>query len=55
LAGAVSLTFTLVAIVLTTASPAYAAQSIPEPASIALFGTAAAAVAIRSYRNRTRR
>lgn len=56
MARVISLGASLVALVLLNVSPAYAeATAIPEPATTLLLGTAAAAVGIRAYRNRTRR
>lgn len=53
--GAASLAFGLVAMVLLNVAPAYAGNvTVPEPASIVLLGTAAAALGIRAYRKRQR-
>ena len=50
-----SLGFVVVALVLVNATPAFAeATPIPEPASLALLGTAAALLGFRSYRNRNK-
>jgi hypothetical protein len=50
-----SLGFAVGALVLAVATPAFAeATVIPEPASLALLGTAAAALGLRAYRNRNR-
>jgi PEP-CTERM motif-containing protein len=50
----ISLALGLVALVLLNVSPAFAAASVPEPASATLLGTAIAAFAIRAYRKRVR-
>ena len=42
------------AFVLVNASPAYAEATVPEPASMALLGTAAVALGVRAFRNRSR-
>ena len=50
-----SLGFVVVTFVLVGATPAFANTTpIPEPASLALLGTAAAALGLRAYRNRNR-
>ena len=50
-----SLGFVVVTLVLVSATPAFANTTpIPEPASLALLGTAAAALGLRAYRKRNR-